>query len=113
MARTDNDTWDLASSAGAPATAVAPSRAMASRGPDPLLDDPFAEPLVRAVGMDTFVDLLDGKRQIDDPLLNRKAMNEQIPVRTRYFDDFFMAATTSGIRQAVILASGLDTRAFR
>lgn len=113
MSRTDNDTWDLASSVGATATAVASSRAMASRGPDPLLDDPFAEPLVRAVGIDTFVDLLDGKRQIDDPLLNRKAMNEQITVRTRYFDDFFTAATTSGIRQAVILASGLDTRAFR
>ena len=113
MSRTDNDTWDLASSVGATATAVASSRAMASRGPDPLLDDPFAEPLVRAVGIDTFVDLLDGKRQIDDPLLSRKAMNEQITVRTRYFDEFFMAATTSGIRQAVILASGLDTRAFR
>ena len=113
MSRTDNDTWDLASSVGATATAVASSRAMASRGPDPLLDDPFAEPLVRAVGIDTFVDLLDGKRQTDDPLLSRKAMNEQITVRTRYFDDFFTAATTSGIRQAVILASGLDTRAFR
>ena len=34
-------------------------------------------------------------------------------MRTRYFDDFFTAATASGIRQAVILASGLDTRAYR
>ena len=50
MARTDGDTWDLASSVGATATAVAASRAMASRAPTPLLDDPFAEPLVRAVG---------------------------------------------------------------
>ncbi|MGZ6777409.1 MAG: class I SAM-dependent methyltransferase, partial [Mycobacterium sp.] len=55
MARTDNDTWDLASSVGATATAVAASRAVASQGPDPLLDDPFAEPLVRAVGVDSFV----------------------------------------------------------
>jgi methyltransferase (TIGR00027 family) len=89
---------------------------MASRPPDALLDDPWAEPLVRAVGLDTFVKLVDGELDAaaaDDPLLNRRAMNEQIAVRTRYFDDFFTAATASGIRQAVILASGLDTRAYR
>jgi methyltransferase (TIGR00027 family) len=114
MTRTDNDSWDLASSVGATATAVAASRAMASQGPDPLLDDPWADALVRAVGIDTFVKLIDGEiGQTDDPLLNRRAMNEQIAVRTRFFDDFFRQATGSGIRQAVILASGLDTRAYR
>jgi methyltransferase (TIGR00027 family) len=115
MTRTENDTWDLASSVGATATAVAASRAMASQGPDPLLDDPWADPLVRAVGIDTFVKLIDGEigPGDDDPLLNRGAMNEQITVRTRFFDDFFLRATGSGIRQAVILASGLDTRAYR
>ncbi|MDT5147736.1 MAG: hypothetical protein QOC58_2381 [Mycobacterium sp.] len=115
MARTENDTWDLASSVGATATAVAASRAMASQEPDPLLDDPWADPLVRAVGIDTFVKLIDGEigPREDDPLLNRQAMNEQIAVRTRFFDDFFVQATRSGIRQAVILASGLDTRAYR
>ena len=110
MVRTDKDTWDLASSVGATATAVAASRAMASQSPNALLDDPWADPLVRAVGIDTFVKLIDGEiGQTDDPLLNRRAMNEQIAVRTR----FFVQATGSGIRQAVILASGLDTRAYR
>jgi methyltransferase (TIGR00027 family) len=114
MARTDNDTWDLASSVGATATAVAASRAMASQNPDALLNDPWADPLVRAVGIDTFVKLIDGETgQTDDPLLNRRAMKEQIAVRTRFFDDFFVLAAESGIRQAVILASGLDTRAYR
>jgi methyltransferase (TIGR00027 family) len=114
MTRTDNDTWDLASSVGATATAVAASRAAASQGPDPLLDDPYAEPLVRAVGVEHFVKIVDGQLTAeDDPVLNRQAMNEQITVRTRFFDDFFTAATSSGIRQAVILASGLDTRAYR
>jgi methyltransferase (TIGR00027 family) len=114
MTRTDNDSWDLASSVGATATAVAASRAMASKTPDPLLDDPWADPLVRAVGIDTFVKLIDGEiDQADDPLFNRRAMNEQITVRTRFFDDFFVQSTGSGIRQAVILASGLDTRAYR
>ena len=114
MARTEGDTWDLASSVGATATAVAASRATASQGPDALLDDPWAEPLVRAVGIDTFIKLIDGELElIDDPVLNRRAMNEQMAVRTRFFDDFFTTATGSGLRQAVILASGLDTRAYR
>lgn len=114
MARTDNDEWDLASSVGATATAVAASRAMASAGPHALLDDPWADPLVRAVGLETFIKLIDGQiGSTDDPLLNRQAMNEQITVRTRFFDDFFIQAADAGIRQAVILASGLDTRAYR
>src|SRR6202043_1296768 len=114
MARTDNDTWDLASSVGATATAVAASRAMASQNPDALLNDPWADPLVRAVGIDTFVKLIDGEAgHTDDPLLNRRAMKEQIAVRTRFFDDFFVHAGEADIRQAVILASGLDTRAYR
>ena len=114
MARTENDTWDLASSVGATATAVAAQRAIASQGPDALLHDPWADPLVRAVGIDVFIKLLD--HQLDrstDPLLNRQAVKEQITVRTRFFDDFFLQSTGSGVRQAVILASGLDTRAYR
>ncbi|PIB80145.1 SAM-dependent methyltransferase [Mycobacterium celatum] len=93
---------------------VALSRAMASQGPDALLDDPFADPLVRAVGVPQFVRLLDGDVSLDDdPVLNRKTRTQQIAVRTRFFDEFFLDATKSGIRQAVILASGLDTRAYR
>ncbi len=114
MPRTHDDSWDLASSVGATATMVATSRAMASRGPEPLLDDPFAEPLVRAVGLAPFVRILDGDLSLEnDPLLNRKSRTEQMAVRTRFFDDFFTDAAKSGIRQAVILASGLDTRGYR
>jgi methyltransferase (TIGR00027 family) len=115
MTRTADDSWDLASSVGATATAVAATRATASQGPDALLDDPWAEPLVRAVGMETFVKVVDGETlgDDDDPLLNRRAMNEQMAVRTRFFDDFFLDAARAGVRQAVILASGLDTRAYR
>ena len=114
MPRTHDDSWDLASSVGATATMVATSRAMASRGPEPLLDDPFAEPLVRAVGLAPFVRILDGDLSLeDDPMLNRKTRTEQMAVRTRFFDDFFTGATAAGVRQAVILASGLDTRAYR
>jgi methyltransferase (TIGR00027 family) len=113
-ARTDGDSWGPASSVGATATMVAASRAVASQGPDALLDDPLADPLVRAVGLDPFVRIIDGELDFeDDPLFNRKARREQIAVRTRFFDDFFTGATNDGVRQAVILASGLDTRAYR
>jgi O-methyltransferase involved in polyketide biosynthesis len=61
MARTRNDTWDLASSVGATATMVAAARAMASRSAAPLIEDPFAEPLVKAVGVDFFARLAAGE----------------------------------------------------
>lgn len=114
MTRADADSWDIASSVGATATMVAAARAIASRAPDPLIDDPFAEPLVRAVGMDFFTRLLDGEIGLsgDDGGATR-LLTDVMAVRTRFFDDFFTEATGAGIRQAVILASGLDARAYR
>lgn len=113
--RTEGDSWDLASSVGATATMVAASRALASRDPDPLLDDRFAEPLVRAVGHPFFTRMLDGQIPVDndDMPMTVQQRREQMTVRTRFFDDFFRAATAAGIRQAVILAAGLDARAYR
>ena len=112
--RYDGDTWDLASSVGATATAVAASRALASQGPDALIHDPYADALVKAVGLESQIRLANGEvTDENDPMLNRRRMTEQIAVRTRYFDDFFTNAARDGVRQAVILASGLDTRAYR
>lgn len=114
MTRTEGDTWDLASSVGATATAVAASRALATRQPDPLITDPYADALVKAVGLDHLNRLADGTLpDTDDPLFDKQRMCEQIAVRTRFFDDFLTAANAGGIRQAVILAAGLDTRAYR
>jgi methyltransferase (TIGR00027 family) len=117
MARTDNDTWDLATGVGATATGVAVGRALASRGPDPMINDPFAEPLVRAVGVDFFTRMASGQldpAEVDgDAVFGMRRMVDMMGVRTRFFDDFFMQATDAGIRQAVILASGLDARAYR
>lgn len=117
MARTDDDSWDLASSVGATATLVAAARAMASRGPDRLIDDPFAEPLVRAVGIPFFVDMLDGRIDLskfgEDGADRARAMIAGQAMRTKFFDEYFAAATARGIRQAVTLASGLDSRAYR
>ncbi len=112
--RYEGDTWDLASSVGATATSVAASRALASQGPDALIHDPYAAALVKAVGVESLIRVANGEANIeDDPMLNRRRMTEQIAVRTRFFDDFFTNAARDGVRQAVILASGLDTRAYR
>jgi methyltransferase (TIGR00027 family) len=115
MSRTESDSWDLASSVGTTATMVAAARAVASREDDPLFDDPYAAPLVRAVGLDFFTRLADGEVELPDggnpggPAF----LATSIAVRTRFFDDFFVDAGAAGVRQAVILASGLDSRAYR
>jgi methyltransferase (TIGR00027 family) len=113
--RFEGDSWDLASSVGATATAVAARRAMASKGPNPLIDDPFAEPLVNAVGVDAFIRMMNGEIEVaeDDPAFTAQRLSEGMAVRTRFFDSFFLSAAEAGVRQAVILASGLDTRAYR
>lgn len=114
MTRSEGDTWDLASSVGSTATGVAASRALATRQPDPLIDDPYADSLVKAVGLDHFIRLAAGELCVDgDEMLDKRRMCEQIAVRTRFFDDFYAAAGKAGIRQAVILAAGLDTRGYR
>src|ERR1700734_4175420 len=118
MPRTDNDTWDLATSVGATATMVAAARAIATNADQPLIDDRFAEPLVRAVGVDFLTKLATGElaaADVDDDESGWKLEHMPIAmaVRTRFFDAFFRDATQAGIRQAVILASGLDARAYR
>ena len=121
--RYEGDTWDLASSVGATATMVAAARAVASRADRPLIDDPFAEPLVKAVGVDLLTRLATGEVDPDD--LNdvhdgatgsagaMSRMADNMAVRTKFFDEFFLGATKAGIKQVVILASGLDARAYR
>jgi methyltransferase (TIGR00027 family) len=113
MARTDDDTWDLASSVGATATMVAAQRVLSNR--EGLIDDPFAEPLVRAVGLDFFVRALDGEIDLGDvdPRFNMQRAAQGMAVRTRWFDKLFTDAAAAGVRQAVILAAGLDARAYR
>ena len=115
MSRTDSDSWDLASSVGTTATMVAAARAVGSREEDPLFDDPYAAPLVRAVGLDFFTRLVDGEIELPDDgdPAGATFITTSIAVRTRFFDDFFVDAGVAGIRQAVILASGLDSRAYR
>ncbi len=120
MPRAHDDHWDLASSVGATATMVAAARAMASKDPRGLINDPFAEPLVRAVGLDFFTKMMDGELDLEAienaTPVRLQAMTDGMAVRTRYFDDYFLenvVRSAEAVRQAVILASGLDSRAYR
>ena len=100
---------------GATATAVAARRAMASKGPNPLIDDPFAEPLVNAVGVDAFIRMMQRRHRIGrgrsrvQPATPQRGHGGPHPVLRLFFTD----AAAAGVGQAVILASGLDTRAYR
>ncbi|MGH3557007.1 MAG: class I SAM-dependent methyltransferase [Mycobacterium sp.] len=112
--RTDNDSWDITTSVGSTALFVATARALEAQKPDPLAVDPFAEVFCRAVG-GASADVLDGKipeHQLKTSDFGQHFVNFQ-GARTRYFDDYFRRAADAGVRQVVILAAGLDSRAYR
>jgi methyltransferase (TIGR00027 family) len=112
MARTDRDRWDLATSVGATATMVAAQRALSTD--EKLIDDPYAAPLVRAVGIDVYVRLVNGQIPVGgESEFDPQRMARGMACRTRFYDGFFLDAAQSGIDQVVILASGLDARAYR
>ncbi|MBV9721752.1 MAG: class I SAM-dependent methyltransferase, partial [Mycobacterium sp.] len=93
---------------------VATARALEAQKPDPLVIDSFAEVFCRAVG-GTTADVLDGKNpdhQLKTPDWGAHFVNFQ-GARTKYFDDYFRQAADAGVRQVVILAAGLDSRAYR
>lgn len=115
MARTEGDTWDLANSVGATATMVAAARAAATKRSQPVITDEFAEPLVRAVGLDLFTKVATGELDSDDieKRVGFSRFVDTFAARARFYDDYFAAAGMAGLRQVVIVASGLDSRAYR
>lgn len=112
--RSDKDSWDITTSVGSTALFVAAARALEARKPDPLAVDEYAEVFCRAVG-GPWADLLDGNAP-DHPL---KTAEFGIPFvafqagRTRFFDAYFRDVAAAGVQQVVLLAAGLDSRAYR
>ena len=119
MARTQNDTWDITESVGATALGVAAARAAENEREDRLFDDPYARLFIDAAGegmwsMFARGTLPEALADIDPQLPARmQAMGNYTASRTVFFDAFFLRATKAGVRQAVILAAGLDARAWR
>jgi methyltransferase (TIGR00027 family) len=117
--RTHNDTWDIASSVGTTAVMVAAARAAETRQHDALITDPYADILVEGAGTGMWSTMLDEaiveKAAAIDPEIAAifRHMRNYQAVRTHFFDEHFTGAAEAGIRQIVILASGLDSRAYR
>jgi methyltransferase (TIGR00027 family) len=117
--RTEDDTWDIATSVGTTAVMVAAARAVETDRPDPLIRDPYAKLLVTQAGTGVWETMLDdslvAKVESFDPEAAAvfQHMRSYQAVRTHFFDAHFAAAVAAGIRQVVILASGLDSRAYR
>ena len=119
VARTDNDSWEITESVGATALGVAAARAAETRSEKPLISDPFAQVFLDAVGDGVWswhsdpqlpAEIVDAEPGLP---LQLQAMVGYMASRTAFFDQFFRAATGAGIRQAVVLAAGLDARAWR
>lgn len=117
--RTDDDTWDIATSVGSTAVMVAAARAAETDRADALIRDPFAKVLVAGAGTGMWEQLTDQEftaklAAADDEVAAMfEHMKSYQAVRTHCFDAFFHRAAGVGIRQVVILASGLDSRAYR
>ncbi len=117
--RTHDDTWDIATSVGTTAVMVAAARAVETDQPDPLSRDPYAKLLVTEAGTGTWENMLDDSLIAKVESIDSEAaavfrhMRSYQAVRTHFFDAHFAGAVAAGIRQIVILASGLDSRAYR
>jgi len=117
--RSHDDTWDIATSVGTTAVMVAAARAAETNRPDPLIRDPYAKVLVSKAGTGVWEKMLDDSliAKVEEIDAEAAAIFEHMrgyqAVRTHFFDAHFAAAVDAGIRQVVILASGLDSRAYR
>src|ERR1700751_4434058 len=112
--RSEGDSWDITTSVGSTALFVATARALEAQKPEPLVVDPYAEIFCRAVGGPA-ADVVDGQdpdHQLKTPDWGMHFVNFQA-ARTTYFDEYFRRAADAGIPQVVILAAGLDSRAYR
>ncbi|MEU1204172.1 class I SAM-dependent methyltransferase [Nocardia sp. NPDC005825] len=107
--RTDGDSWDIVTSVGLTALGVATFRALETIDPEPMIRDDYAAWFVEAAGDEHFVQMLADPESIG----KIERFGRFMGVRTRFFDEFFTDAWQRGVRQAVILAAGLDARAHR
>jgi methyltransferase (TIGR00027 family) len=114
--RADGDSWEITESVGATALSVAAARAVETATADPLIQDEFAYLLVSSAGQPWARLASPGLEWIGDDTYGRRAHRmacDYQAVRTHFFDEYFRAAVSAGIRQVVILAAGLDSRAYR
>lgn len=112
---TENRAWDVVSGPGLTALGLAASRCVESGRPDRLIDDPWGAAFVGAVDSPVAFPTrwpAEGESPTDQQALHLHG-SRYIGVRSRFYDDFLGEAALKGVSQLVLLAAGLDTRAFR
>lgn len=107
--RSDDDQWDIVSSVGYTALLVAGWRALHAVSAQPLVRDEYAKVFIAASQDPYLAGALANPGTTDD----ETAFPRLYGVQTRFFDDFFGSSADAGIRQAVIVAAGLDSRSYR
>ncbi len=119
MPRTADDSWDIATSVGATAVMVALARAAETASAEPLISDRFAQVLVSTPELEGVREQVaawwtpDPDDEAADFTVDSRHMIDYQAVRTHFFDAYFAEAVAAGVRQVVILAAGLDARAYR
>ncbi len=119
MPRTDDDSWDITESVGSTALGVAAARAAETESEKPLIHDPFARAFLEAAGDGMWSLMANPAKSAEltglepDVRAHMQVMIDFMAVRTAFFDEYFLNAAASGVRQVVILAAGLDARAWR
>lgn len=117
------DSSEQIDAVGRTAIGVAYLRARESCRLDRLFADPFALSFVFAAGREGIIarggpSAGSGGSPSDTTGRSGSAalgarLASQVVVRTRFYDDYLLAASAGGCRQIVLLAAGLDTRAYR
>jgi methyltransferase (TIGR00027 family) len=119
VARTDDDSWEITESVGATALGVAAARAAETESSNPLISDPFARVFLDRVGHGVWdwyaaPELPANVVELEPDLPKRmQTLLSYFATRTKFFDTSFVDATNADVRQAVILAAGLDARSWR
>jgi len=110
----ESASWDIVSGVGVTALGAAAMRAMEGHHAEPLVHDPYAAAFVAAAAGQLPRPMpVTPEEAAADPGFPWPGMAHYVAVRSRFFDDFLATAAGAGLRQAVIVAAGLDTRAFR
>ena len=114
MTRSDDDSWDILTGVGSTAVIVAALRAEEARSPGPLARDEFAELLISAPQLKELRETISSEwASSPEHQEDYRRLVSYHAVRTHFFDRFCTDSSAAGIEQVVILAAGLDSRAYR
>ncbi|GAA1200618.1 SAM-dependent methyltransferase [Prauserella alba] len=108
--------WDIVSGVGITALGVAAARAVETSRADPLVRDPYAADFVRAA--ESPIPMPAQAEDVADDDLRWSLMSVFLGLRSRHLDEYLLdscraSGESPGARQVVLLAAGLDSRAFR